>query len=109
MCVVLGGGGDVGLLPFQDRGLLLFMRASWARSNFVISLILWGFMRCVVSVGSVWRLVGVRGWLGVLVLGGHGSGDCVVVCVGVDGSGGVLVWLVYVGSVVDSSSGYCLV
>ena len=43
--VLLGGGGDVGLLPFQEEGLLLFMRASWARSNFVISLILWGFIR----------------------------------------------------------------
>ena len=28
MCVVSGGGGVVGLVPFQDRGLLLFIRAS---------------------------------------------------------------------------------
>ena len=51
MCVLLGEGVIVGLLPFQDCELLLSIRASWARSNFVISLILWGFMLCVVSVG----------------------------------------------------------
>ena len=70
------------------------MRASWARSSFVISLILCGFMRCGVSLGWAGRLVGVRGVAGVVGVGGAWEWClCCELCFGVDGSGGAFVEL----------------
>ena len=80
------------------------MRASWARSGFVISLILCGFMRCEVPLGSEGRLVGVTGVVGVIGVGGAWERcTCCECCVRVDGSDDLLVWLGTVNSTSNPS------